>query len=41
MFLEYKIMNYSGKVRIKNSWYDSENGKIAINKVRLYYFFSR
>ena len=39
--MEYHILTYSGKIRLKSAFYDKENGKIIINKIRLYYFFSR
>ena len=51
--IEYSILNYNGKYRIKPSNIDFNKGnlfnlsiifsigKITINKVRLYYFFSQ
>lgn len=50
--LEYKVLNYSQKIKLKGMTYDEANsnnlklcidftiGKIIISKVRLYYFFS-
>ena len=41
MFLEYRIMTFTARIRLKSGCYDHENGKIMINKIRLDYFFSR
>ena len=40
LILEYKVLNYSAKYKLKVLEYDEETGKLKIEKVRLYYFFS-
>jgi hypothetical protein len=41
LFLEYKVLTYSMRIRIRRDSFDELNGRILINKVRLYYFFSK